>query len=86
MAHSKAMTIIKREEAEIAETITEDHVRACDKNMSLGDIFPSIQASQTGVYYLATPNLWLTTILFQGLCVGMISTAHDVERIIVTPL
>lgn len=66
MAHGKAMAILKREEAEIAETITEDHVRACDKNMSLGDIFPSIQASQTGVYYLTTQNLRLTSILVQG--------------------
>lgn len=81
MSHGEAMTILKREEAEIAQTITEDHVRACDKNMSLGEIFPSIQASQIGVYYLAVHNPRLTAILVQGLSmvVDMIS-AHKILK------
>lgn len=43
MAHGKVITKLKREEAEAAEKITDDHVDACEQGKSLGDIFPNIQ-------------------------------------------
>lgn len=46
LAHGRVMAKLKREEVEAAENITDDHVDACDRGKSLGDIFPSIQASK----------------------------------------
>lgn len=43
LAHGRVMSKLKREEAEAAERITDDHVDACERGKSLGDIFPSIQ-------------------------------------------
>lgn len=44
-AHAKFMSTLKHEEAEAAKKITADHMHACDRDKSLGEIFPSIQAS-----------------------------------------
>ncbi|CAN0224942.1 unnamed protein product [Ectocarpus sp. 6 AP-2014] len=46
LAHGRTMAKLKREEVEAAEKITDDHVHACDRGKSLGDIFPSIRASK----------------------------------------
>lgn len=46
LAHGRVMAKLKREEVEAAERITEDHVHACDRGKSLGEVFPSIQASR----------------------------------------
>lgn len=43
LAHGRIMAKLKREEVEAAERITDDHVDACDRGKSLGDIFPSIR-------------------------------------------
>ncbi|CAN0148094.1 unnamed protein product [Pylaiella littoralis] len=43
LAHGRVIAKLKREEVEAAEKITDDHVEACDRGKSLGDIFPSIR-------------------------------------------
>ncbi len=43
LGHGRTMAKLKREEVEVAERITDDHVDACDRGKSLGDIFPSIR-------------------------------------------
>lgn len=43
LAHGRVIAKLKREEVEAAERITDDHVEACDRGKSLGDIFPSIR-------------------------------------------
>lgn len=43
LAHGRVIAKLKREEAEAAERITDDHVDACEQGKALGDIFPSIQ-------------------------------------------
>lgn len=46
LAHGRIIAKCKREEAEAADKITEDHVDACERGKSLGDIFPSIRVSE----------------------------------------
>jgi len=51
LGHGRTMAKLKREEVEAAERITDDHVDACDRGKSLGDIFPSIRVrKKNGTY------------------------------------
>lgn len=52
LAHGRVMAKLKREEAEAAEKITDDHVDACERGKSLGEIFPSIQVCSASAWYV----------------------------------
>lgn len=75
LAHGRVLVKLKREEMEAAERITEDHVHACDRGASLGDIFPSIQVhdERSKSQPLFVLRLWKSITL---LCTTLLAYSH----------
>ncbi|CAM9277635.1 unnamed protein product [Scytosiphon promiscuus] len=63
LAHGRTMSKLKQEETEAAERITDDHVDACERGQSLGDVFPSVGYIITRLFGIV--NLRLDDLPFE---------------------